>query len=244
MLHDTPRVSSRLDLLYLITSEFNAGLEIKEVLFNVLTATVASVGASEASLFLIDEQGRLEDSIVIRGFKRQNYSQEILQYLFKNGVVGWVHSNQRGVIISNTRSDPIWYKEVATPEISRAVSVVAVPVQKSSQNPMGIITITTEQENHFDDDDLSMLTIIADQTAFALTNARLFDTEQHRRKVADTLASIAHTVNATLDLNEVLDLILEQLSLVVEYDSSSILLYEPNNIRPGGTSGTRIPRHG
>jgi GAF domain-containing protein len=74
-----------------------------------------------------------------------------------------------------------------------------------------------------------MLTIIADQTAFALTNAQLFDTEQHRRKVADTLASIAHTVNATLDLKEVLDLILEQLSLVVEYDSSSILLYEPNN---------------
>jgi hypothetical protein len=72
------------------------------------------------------------------GFKRQNYSQEILQYLFKNGVVDWVHSNQRGVIISNTRSDPIWYKEVVTPEISQAVSVVAVPVQKPPKTQWGL----------------------------------------------------------------------------------------------------------
>ena len=70
------------------------------------------------------------------------------------------------------------------------------------------------------------MTIVADQAAFALANARLFKAEQHRRRLADTLASITHTINSTLDLSKVLDLILEQLSLVVDYDSSSILLYD------------------
>jgi PAS domain S-box-containing protein len=229
MLHDTPRVSSRLDLLYLVTSEFNAGLEINEVLFNVLTATVASVGASEATLFLVNDHGQLKDDIIIRGFKRQTYPLETLKYVFENGVVDWVRRHQRGIIISNTQSDPVWYTEPVTPEIAQAISVVAVPLQKPPQNPIGILTITTDRENYFDDSDLAMLTIIADQAAFALTNAQLFEAEQHRRKVADTLTSIAHTINATLDLKEVLDLILEQLSLVVDYDSSSVLLYEQDD---------------
>jgi PAS domain S-box-containing protein len=71
-----------------------------------------------------------------------------------------------------------------------------------------------------------MLTILADQAAFAIGNARLFEAEQYRRRFADTLTSIARTINSTLNLTELLNLILEQLALVVEYDSASILLYE------------------
>ena len=71
MLLDTPRISSRLDLLYLVTREFNAGLEIDQVLQNALSATVASVGASDASLFLVSTDGNLENSVSISGFKTQ-----------------------------------------------------------------------------------------------------------------------------------------------------------------------------
>ena len=53
---DAPRVSSRLDLLYLVTREFNADLEIDQVLRNVLSATVAAAGASDASLILFDSE--------------------------------------------------------------------------------------------------------------------------------------------------------------------------------------------
>ena len=77
--------------------------------------------------------------------------------------------------------------------------------------------------------DLAMLSIVADQAAFAIANARLFKAEQHRRSVANTLSSIAHTINSTLDLNEVLQLILEQLTLVISFDSCSIFLYDEEN---------------
>ncbi len=226
MVLDTPRINSRLELLYLVTSEFNAGLDINEVLFNVLTATVASVGASDASLFLIDQYGALENNLILGRFKKQIYPPETLQRIFSEGLVEWVWRQKKGVIVADTRTAGRWYKDDITPEIQRAISAVSVPIQKSPDPPLGVLTITTDKPDFFDESDLAMLTIVADQAAFAFTNARLFKAEQHRRRIADTLSSIAYTINSTLNLTEVLDLILEHLSLVVEYDSSSVLLHE------------------
>ena len=87
MLLDTPRISSRLDLLYLVTSEFNAGLDIDEVLYNVLTTTIASVGASDASLFLVDEHGNLDQALVIHGFEVKQYPETIKNAIFSGGIV-------------------------------------------------------------------------------------------------------------------------------------------------------------
>ena len=103
---------------------------------------------------------------------------------------------------------------------------------------IGILIIFAPQANHFDKSDLALLSIVGDQAAIALSNIRLIEAEQHRRRVADTLSSITHTINSTLNITKVLDLILEQLSLVVDYDSSSILLYEDD----GDTLAVRAAR--
>ncbi|GAB4454288.1 MAG: hypothetical protein Kow0031_36360 [Anaerolineae bacterium] len=226
MLTDSPRITSRLDLLFLVTSEFNAGLDINEVLYNVLTATIASVGASEASLFLVDEHGEVEQALILHGFKIKAYPNQINQTIFGSGLAQWVWNHRRGAIVRDTSSDERWYQHPSTPELAEARSGVCVPVQKPPNPPLGVLTITTDKTDYFDESDLAMLTIIADQAAFALTNARLIKAERMRRKLADTLSSIARTINASLNLNEVLDLILEQLALVIDYDSSSILLYD------------------
>jgi PAS domain S-box-containing protein len=225
---DTPRISSRLDILYFITRELNADLEINQLLYNMLSATVASVGASDASLFLFDSAGNLEHSLLISGFEVQKPSQATMQLISEQGLTDWVRRYRKGVVIKDTNVDERWYADDFTLEIGNVGSAIAAPIQLPDQL-IGILTITTPQVNYFDESDLAMLTIIADQAAFAIANARLFEAEQQRRRLADTLTSTAHTVNSTLDLSEVLSLILEQLSLVVDYDSSSILLYDPND---------------
>lgn len=228
MLLNVPRISSRLDLLYLVTNEFNAGLDldINEVLLNVLAATVASLSATEANLFVVDEQGEPEISIFISGFQKRSYPAEVASAIFSEGLVGWVWQHQQGDLILDTQNDERWYQNPINSDIRDARSAVSVPIQKSPENPMGVVTITAKEPNFFDESDLTMLTIIANQAAFALTNTRLFKAEQHRRRIAESFSSIAHTINSTLDLSKVLDLILEQLALVVDYDSSSVLLYE------------------
>lgn len=225
MLPDTPRIRSRLDLLYLIAREFNAGLDIDQVLHRVLAATVASVAASDARLFLFDAEGKLEKFFLISGFEVQERSRAALETTYEQGLVAWVKKHRKRALVKDAHTDERWVVDDSTPELGKARSAISVPIQLPEQL-IGILTITATEPDHFDESDLAVLTIIADQAAFAITNARLFEAEQHRRRLADTLASIARTINSTLDLNEVLNLILEQLALVIDYDSSSILLYD------------------
>lgn len=225
----TPRVSSRLDLLYLVAREFNAGLaNIDQALYNVLSATVASVAASDACLFLFDDQDKLDTSLFISGFEILTPPAQTIDIILHEGIVGWVRNHKKGALVKDTQNDNRWYRSQPFLEIKSARSAVCAPIQLPDQL-IGVVTITAPQPNHFDDSDLAVLSIVADQAAFAIANARLFIAEQHRRRLADTLASITKTINASLDLTEVLTLILEQLSLVVEYDSSSILLFEENS---------------
>jgi PAS domain S-box-containing protein len=223
---DTPRIRSRLDLLYLVTREFSARLEIDQVLQRVLSATVASVGAHNASLFLLDAEGKVENLFSIHdNFSVQQRSRPVLEAILDRGLVAWVIKHQEDVLINDTEADERWYKDDQAATSSRSGSAIAVPIRLPEQL-IGVLIVTVSQPNYFDEDDLAMLRIIADQAAFAIANARLFKIEQHRHRLADTLASVARTINSTLDLKEALDLILEQLALVVDYDSSAIMLLE------------------
>ena len=225
MLLDTPRVRSRLDLLYTVTREFNAGLDIDQVLNRVLSATLATVGVSDASLFLFDPDGKLENLVQVSNFEFETRRYPALEGIIDHGLVGWIKKNKEGAIIRDTSTDKRWYTNRGKDQISQPRSAIGVPIQLPDQF-IGILTFTAPQPNYFDQSDLAMLTVMADQAAFAITNARLFKAEHYRRRLADTLTAVARTINSTLNLKEVLDLVLEKLALVIDYDSSSILLFD------------------
>ncbi|MEW5959143.1 MAG: GAF domain-containing protein [Chloroflexota bacterium] len=238
MLPDTPRVRSRLDLLYVVTREFNAGLDIDQVLNRVITATLATVGASDASLFLFDPAGQLENFFQVRNFQVEKRRYPDLEGIINRGLVGWIKEHKEGAIIQDTSADARWYTNGDDGQFSKPKSAVGVPIQLPDQL-IGILTLTAPQPNYFDQSDLAMLAIMADQAAFAIINARLFKAEQHRRRLADTLTSVARTINSTFNLEEVLDLILEKLALVIDYDSSSVLLFDED----GKTLSVRAARN-
>lgn len=72
---------------------------------------------------------------------------------------------------------------------------------------------------------IPVLRQIANMTAIAVENDRLFRAEQHHRKIAERLQATALVVN-TLDLQEVLTLIMDQLESIFPYDSGSIQILE------------------
>jgi PAS domain S-box-containing protein len=71
---------------------------------------------------------------------------------------------------------------------------------------------------------------IADIVAIAVENDRLFRAEQRQRMVAERLQETALVVN-TLDLQEVLTLIMDQLESIFPYDSGSIQILEQDVMR-------------
>ncbi len=66
----------------------------------------------------------------------------------------------------------------------------------------------------------------AAEAAVAIENSRLFQAEREQRKLSEALMKAAAAVTSTLEIEEVLDRILEQVELVVPGDTFNIMLLE------------------
>jgi diguanylate cyclase (GGDEF)-like protein len=92
-------------------------------------------------------------------------------------------------------------------------------------------------------EDLAILQAIANHVAVAIETARVAHLEVHvaaereQRRLAETLAAVVATLTATLDLDEVLNRLLENLALVVPYDSATVLLRDGEHFRVGAARG-------
>jgi diguanylate cyclase (GGDEF)-like protein len=100
-------------------------------------------------------------------------------------------------------------------------SQVALPLLVGGE-VFGALNLGGSQMGLFREDQLPILRQIADAVALALQNSLLFQAEQERRHIAETLRQASTVISSTLELDEVLGLILQQLRQVIPYDSASV----------------------
>lgn len=76
-------------------------------------------------------------------------------------------------------------------------------------------------------DEITLCKTIAQQAAIAIENARLFSNERQQREQAETLKEISSLVASSLNLQEILQVIIQQLLNYLQVSSCIIRLYEP-----------------
>jgi NtrC-family two-component system sensor histidine kinase KinB len=215
-----------LALLLLVASEIHSSLDLDAVLHRVLIATIGTMDTPHGSLYVFDDLGNVTHRMVIRDWKVQEKENVPVDVAVEKGLAGWVIRNQRGTIVSNTAEDERWYSW--PDELPR--SAITVPLQTRT-SVIGVLTLVHDKPGYFSDSDLAMLTVIADQATTAVVNARLYQAEQRRRQLAATLAEVSHTISATLDIDLLFDVILEQLARVIHYDSAAVLLQQDSRLQ-------------
>jgi NtrC-family two-component system sensor histidine kinase KinB len=235
-LHGQQDEGAALALFYLIANEIHSYLDLDAVLHRVLMATVSTMDTPHGSLYVFDELGNVTQRLVIRNWQMQDKYDTQVDEVIKQGLAGWVIRNQQAAIIADTAQDERWYSQAD--KIPK--SAIAAPLQTRT-GVLGVLTLVHDQPGYFTDSDLAMLTIIADQATTAVVNARLYQAEQRRRQLAATLAEVSHTISATLDLERLFDVILEQLARVIHYDTSSILLRQGDSLRVVAARGFEDP---
>ncbi|MGC9357298.1 MAG: GAF domain-containing protein [Anaerolineae bacterium] len=98
---------------------------------------------------------------------------------------------------------------------------------------VGALLISRNEVRPFNEEEIVQATLLANQAALALHNADLFQQEREQREMAEALAQAAGALTRSLDLEEILDQILEQLERVVPHTASNVLLIESEEeVRP------------
>ncbi|GAB4496537.1 MAG: hypothetical protein OHK0052_06630 [Anaerolineales bacterium] len=106
---------------------------------------------------------------------------------------------------------------------------IAIPL-RVGERLLGILDIQSDEGGPFDGDDLNLLKTLADQVAIAIRNAQLYETEQKRRRLAESLERTFREVTSSLDLREVPGRILETLQDVVPFERGSVMLQQENEL--------------
>jgi signal transduction histidine kinase len=126
---------------------------------------------------------------------------------------------------------------------AKAAAIIPLAV---STHVLGTLVLAFDQSRTFFDGERRLLVAVGEQAGVALANAHLFQetvmAERQARHRADQLSAlqkISRIVNASLNLNQSLFLLLEQLVKLVPYDSAAVFLTEGNKLRMAAERGFR-----
>ncbi len=103
---------------------------------------------------------------------RADRVEQIVRRILTQGLAGWVQTHRKIGIVKNAQEDPRWLPERATGEFVQ--SALCVPVIHQD-DLVAIITVESPTEDYFTEHHVKLMTIIANQAAIAIYNARLFE---------------------------------------------------------------------
>ncbi|MBN1485903.1 MAG: GAF domain-containing protein [Chloroflexia bacterium] len=122
------------------------------------------------------------------------------------------------------------------PRWGRGRSLLCVPLVASNRL-LGILDLQSPLAGHLNEEDALLLYTLAPQIAIALERSLLYQEEQWARQKARAMANLARVVTTSLEMDQVLSSVLEQLRSVLPYDSAIILLQQGTRLSSGISHG-------
>ncbi|VAV85666.1 Response regulator protein [hydrothermal vent metagenome] len=159
-----------------IGKALTSSLDLREILKIVMAQISELLEPKNWSLLLIDQEtGELTFEIAIGegSEKRRN-----VRLNPGEGIAGWVVKESTSLLIPDVSIDPRFANKVDKISDFRTKSVVCVPLMARGKALGAIELINNNIDDSFSTDDLLLLETLADYTAIAIENSRLFDKVQ------------------------------------------------------------------
>ncbi|MDY6875439.1 MAG: GAF domain-containing protein [Chloroflexota bacterium] len=213
------RRGEELEALRGMSLEITAQLEPDKLLQNIVERGCRLLGTGAGGVYLFDEaRGELE-FVVSHGYTRDYVG---TRFVPGEGLCGRVLQSGEPLVVDDYSH---WEGRASDWEVESLTAVLGVPL-KHGEQVIGVLEFAeSSRADGFDGHDVWLATVFANQAAVAVENARLYQAEQVERESADTLREISRAVGSTLELDEVLSLVLRQAKRVLTYDTASIMLF-------------------
>lgn len=144
---------------------------VKSTLKKIVEISRDQTQAEMASLFLLDSDGIVVDSVLARGEVTPEVGSALIGSVFKKGLAGWVVRHRKTGLVEDTDQDKRWLVLPNQPYSIR--SALALPIV-SGELLLGILTLMHPQPGHFKPEMVEQMKATATQLALVLENAYLF----------------------------------------------------------------------
>ena len=141
------------------------------ILQQTLEVFVGLTGAEKGSLFLLDRNGMVIESILTRADATPEQRSQLIGRVLDKGLAGWVRRHRQIGLIEDTQTDDRWLDLPDQPYSVR--SALAVPILRD-EKLLGLLTLLHASTGHFSQEIADLMEMTAVQIAIALENARLY----------------------------------------------------------------------
>lgn len=203
------------------TRVLSSSLKPREVLASLMEVVGRQLNVSSVALWTLDDENMLLPASMV------GIDPRLIQRMrvpVGEGLTGIVALEGKPLAIANVPE----HGGSVYPNFNRLnhlKSFLGVPVVYQ-ERIVGVLTVMTKDVRDFSPDEVQLLTGMADQAAIALENARLFEERERRITELFTLNRISEAINATLDLDDLLDALHKGIGEVLDISNSFIGLYD------------------
>jgi signal transduction histidine kinase/putative methionine-R-sulfoxide reductase with GAF domain len=213
--------AAHLETLISVGHSINGFLNLDALLDHAVKTIHACFGYDHVGVFLIDEGrtqlvARAGTGDVGQWMVTQRFSLEV----DGPGFVRWAATHREPACCNDVEEDARYYKVDFFPTTR---SEMTLPLE-TGDTLLGVLDIQSVRRNAFSEEDLRVCRSLASQIASAIVNASRYEAEHARRALAESLYTVGRALSQTLDVSEVLDLILDSLGRLVPFDRGAVLL--------------------
>ncbi len=177
-----------LNLLYSVSKELSASLNLGIVLERILTLCIHNVNAERGSIVALDENQRPIDSALVINQKNVEHTARDIQGILDHGLAGWVLRHRQAVLVSDTTQDTRWFRRPDDAiNQTGAKSAICIPMLMAGEKIVGVLTIVHPQPHFLNENHLALLQAIGDQAALTIYNANLYQALQSAKHRYQTL---------------------------------------------------------
>jgi sigma-B regulation protein RsbU (phosphoserine phosphatase) len=213
-----------LEILLEASKVLNSTLEVQALVSLVYDLILASVDCETCSLGRLSEKGN--EIRVLMAFGKQGDEVSALVVDRGVGVMGTVVETGRALILNRPEEIEKYVDRIDREFRFKKRCCVSVPLLRGGE-VIGALEAINKEEGVFTGADVEMLTDLAEQVAIALDNARLYERVRREVREKELLYEVGQRISSSLDLEEVLDLILDCLGEVVAFAAAGIYVVDP-----------------
>jgi PAS domain S-box-containing protein len=221
---DQQRRSALLGLINQVGRQVTAVLDLDTVLSKATESICQMFGYDRAAVFMMDETSEALVLHAICGICDKivgKYRQAV-----NCGIIGWVAQNGQTLLANNVSEEPRFVRLLPAPVEDRTQSELAVPIRVGDIT-IGVLDLQSVKLNAFDDLDVEAMKSLADQLAVAVENARIYQEAQRHANELSALRGASLRVTSTLDLDQVLVTVLEEVRNLLNVIASTLWLIDP-----------------
>ena len=235
---DTQRKLAELSFLQEIAQLASSTRDWEELLRIVIDRSTDVMRAEVSSLYLLEKRDGVLRLAATNGLDRRWIGKATLR--LGEGITGWVANARVPLAVRDVRNEPR-FKWVRAVDQERFTSMLSVPLV-SRDEVIGVMNVQTVELREFERGEMDFLQTIANQVAGIIEMSRLRRDAERKLREVSALFEVSNVLTSTLELDEVLSLVVDRLVRVYPGASGGILLRDPSGEAVLRASSGALPK--